>query len=142
MTRTARFIQYAYNASHETPSSCIYPIGAAIALGSRLISVANCTKKTHPKNPKIKEKTLKSQLCAEVLAALRAENIISAGQMKNCSIYVTRRRADGSMGMAMPCKYCQTFLKKMGIKRIFYTNQRGRIKEMKIGMGKISNRHL
>jgi tRNA(Arg) A34 adenosine deaminase TadA len=127
MTRNNRFINYAYTASYETPPKCTFPIGAAVALGSRLISTGMCTTKTHPENPKINTK--KTQLCAEVLAAIRARKIVGSERLKDCTLYVTRRRADGSMGLALPCEYCRAFLKKMGIKRIFYTNQAGEIKE-------------
>jgi len=119
----------AYKSSIET--DCTFLVGATIALGSRVISTGTCTSKTHPQNPKIKSSTKRNQLCAEVSAVLRALRKISKRQMKDCSIYVVRRRRDGSRAMAMPCIHCQEFLIEMGIKKIFYTNQVGLIKEMR-----------
>jgi cytidine deaminase len=129
MTRPERFIRRAYQVS--TDANCTFLVGAVVATGSRVISTGCCTSKTHPKNPKIKTNTLRKHLCAEIVAVIRAINIIPREKIKKCTVYVTRRRRNGSIGMAKPCIYCQTFLKEVGIRNIYYTNNLGEIEYLK-----------
>jgi deoxycytidylate deaminase len=41
------------------------------------------------------------------------------------TIYVIRFRKNGGITMAKPCNYCQTFLRKYGIKKVYYTDWMG-----------------
>lgn len=132
MARSDRFIRLAYNVSQEADSNCSFLLGAVIVLGSRVISTGACTTKTHPRNPKTKATTLKDQLCAEIVAILRAIKILSAAKIKDCNIYVTRRRKNGTKALAKPCEHCQGFLKEIGIRSVFYTTNAGKIEHMEL----------
>lgn len=41
------------------------------------------------------------------------------------TLYVTRMRRNGSIGLAKPCKDCQKAITLAGIKRVIYTDQDG-----------------
>ena len=47
-------------------------------------------------------------------------------------INVVRFLKDGSLTMAMPCKYCQKYLKQYGVKKVRYTDWNGNWKILKI----------
>jgi deoxycytidylate deaminase len=52
---------------------------------------------------------------------------------KVTEIYVARFTAKGGLPtMARPCKYCQFFLKKYGIKKVHYTNWDGQWNTMRL----------
>lgn len=36
-------------------------------------------------------------------------------------IYVARRRRDGRIGLARPCEWCLTAMRRRGVKRVYYT---------------------
>ena len=42
-------------------------------------------------------------------------------------IYVVRIRADGSLAMSRPCMDCLAALKRVGIRRIYYSTNQGKI---------------
>lgn len=44
-------------------------------------------------------------------------------------LYIWRCRADGSLGIARPCKSCMHLIKELGIKNIYYTNEGGYSRE-------------
>lgn len=132
MARSERLIRTAFNASSETDPACTFLIGAAVAFGNRVISTGTCSTKTHPQNPKVKAETPKTQLCAEISAVLHALRVVSKDKIKKCSIYVARQRRDGTTGIARPCIFCQTFLRELGIKNVFYTTSTGCIEQMEI----------
>ena len=133
MTRRERLIHIAGNAATNVdPTNCEFLVGAVVAHGNRVISTGCCMAKTHPRNPKRGTSTHKKQLCAEVSAILRALSIVSKRRIHHCTVYVTRRRRDGSYGMAKPCSHCQTFLRENGIKKAFYTTNLGGIDSIRI----------
>tara|TARA_A100001011_G_C14294545_1_gene837827 strand:+ start:1732 stop:2091 length:360 start_codon:yes stop_codon:yes gene_type:complete len=47
-------------------------------------------------------------------------------------IHVVRFRKNGEMTMARPCKYCQRFLKRHGVRKVNYTDWNGNWTCMKI----------
>ena len=47
-------------------------------------------------------------------------------------ISVIRFKKDGSATMAMPCRHCQKFLKRHGVKKVCYTNWDGEWEAMKL----------
>ena len=129
MTRPRRFIRIASRAALEADPRCPFRVGAAVARGKRLISTGACTIKTHPRNPKLRAKTTRTQACAEFVAIIRALKQLSS--LKNCSIYVTRLRKGGlTLTLAKPCSVCQGYMREVGIRNIFFTDQSGDIRRM------------
>jgi hypothetical protein len=47
-------------------------------------------------------------------------------------VYVYRELADGSFGLARPCKYCRMFLKSIGIRKVIYTGYGENITEERL----------
>jgi len=41
--------------------------------------------------------------------------------LRRATAYVARRRPDGTLGLARPCKYCIKYLKQRGIKTVYFT---------------------
>jgi len=131
MSRATRFIRMACQAAEKVDRSYVYRIGAVVAQGSRFLSYGCNSTKTHPKNPKLHHRTKKTQLCAEVTAAIRASRILRRRNLSGCSIYVARRKwGNGDVSMAKPCEFCMEFLKDIGINEIFYTSRDGSIERM------------
>ena len=72
--------------------------------------------RTHPMSPHpFKTKH------AEFSALLNAVGRYGANCTSNSSVYVYRMRADGSSGLAEPCKFCYKMLKLAGINEIFWS---------------------
>lgn len=67
---------------------------------------------------------------------LHAEsNVVLSYGVDNCKgldIYVTRTLKDGSVTMAKPCKVCMRILKDVGIRKIYYTNWKGKVECLKL----------
>lgn len=49
--------------------------------------------------------------------------------LKGCSIYIARLASYGP-AMSKPCPRCQILLKNVGIKRVFYTNEKDGMESM------------
>ena len=45
-------------------------------------------------------------------------------------IYVTRFLKNGEATMSKPCVHCQRFLKEYGVRKVYYTNWKGRWERM------------
>ena len=69
--------------------------------------------KTHPKSPH-PFKTIH----AEFAAVTNALGNFFEGAVSNGRILVVRLKADGTYGLAKPCKYCMFMLNQVGIKDI------------------------
>jgi cytidine deaminase len=132
MGRKATAVRAAYKVARRADPACTYKIGAVVMDGSLLVGVGANSVKTHTKNPKISRGTLKTQLCAEVSAVLNAMHTVTERDLQKCSIYVVRRRADGTMAMAKPCTFCREFLRRVGIKEAFYTDRNGNIQRLSL----------
>lgn len=72
--------------------------------------------KTHPKSPH-PYKTIH----AEFAAIIDALGNNWPDSVSNSSLYVVRVKADGSLGYAKPCKYCQFMLAQVGIKKSYWS---------------------
>jgi deoxycytidylate deaminase len=61
-------------------------------------------------------------ICAETRLLKRSPRIARKGAV----VYVARiRRLDGAMAMAKPCIKCDTYLRNLGIKDVWYTDEDG-----------------
>lgn len=105
-------------------SNLNYRMGAVLKRGNTVIG-AGCNRNDHPKlrrwrSPHLNEHT---GLHAEMAAiwGLRWHSL------KGTIIYVVRLKADNSLAMAKPCLMCQEMLASAGIKKVFYSNEIGKI---------------
>lgn len=85
----------------------------------RLISKQrNSYEKTHPIQAHFAKMVGKPDavyLHAEIAA------LLACGKQRPYSIYVERRRRDGTLGMAKPCIICQAAIKAWGVRNVFYS---------------------
>lgn len=72
--------------------------------------------RTHPKSPH-PYKTIH----AEFAAVIDSLSNNWPSRVSGSSLYVVRLKADNSLGMAKPCKYCQFMLSQVGIRKIYWS---------------------
>jgi len=101
-----------------------YRMGAVVRRGNTVVG-AGCNRNYHPKlrrwrSPYLTEHT---GLHAEMAAVWG----VRWHSLKGCIIYVVRLKADGTLAMARPCPICQAMLNDAGIKKVFYSNEHGKI---------------
>lgn len=67
---------------------------------------------------------------------LHAESsVVLAYGLDNCrglDIFVTRTLRDGTTTMAKPCKVCTRILNEVGIRKVYYTNWKGKIECLRL----------
>jgi deoxycytidylate deaminase len=114
--------------------SSTYPklhIGAAIAYGSRLVSIGTNKMRTHTK-----QKKYTSYRYANNAIAMEGDSgrchaemdaIIKAGRNKivGASIFVHRRDLNGDLANCRPCGACMQAIKEAKIKDVYYTSRDG-----------------
>jgi deoxycytidylate deaminase len=104
-----------------------YKVGAVIANGKDILSVAHNKEKSHPLQKKYNqhrgEKAEEwSYLHAEVAAILKVRN---KKLLKGSTIYVGRTFKSGHNAIARPCPACMQAIIDHGIKEIVYTTDDG-----------------
>lgn len=101
-------------------STChAYRIGAVLAKGSNVISVGFNhwgTRQIIERHRHIRPNN--DTVHAEIHAILG----VSKEEAAKCTLYVGRFTKEGRPANAKPCPLCQTILKEMGVKRVFYTD--------------------
>lgn len=113
MSRHAMMFAIARRAASASTGK--YRLGCVIAQGKRVIGVGtNNMEKTHPMISKNTYKTIH----AEVDAVIG----VPRDQLRGAVAYVYRERADGSLGMAMPCKDCACILASLGVRIAYYSD--------------------
>ena len=88
-----------------------HQLGSVIIRGSKIISVATNTIKTHPRSTHPF-----GSLHCEMAAILSAKQ-----DLTDCEIYVYRETKAGVPAMARPCVYCFPFIKEAGLTKIHYS---------------------
>ena len=100
-----------------------FRVGAVIFKGSRILSSGKNgirSSRIHPLH-----KHYNNSLHAEQNAIL---NIKDWSTLKGCSILVVKiSKTRGIFSMARPCDMCQELLKHVGIKTMYYSNEKGEI---------------
>lgn len=92
-------------------------MGASLFAGSRLLSVgANLYGRSHPASVQSEEFT-RSTHCEHV-ALLRRQHYDDSGV--RLTLYVARRRSDGSIGNSRPCMNCLKLCKLAGVQRVWF----------------------
>ncbi len=102
-----------------------HKMSAIIFKGNRIISVgrnysSRSVKKLHPRFTR-----WSGSAHAEVVAIIKARKTL-----KGFDIFVLRVNRFGELRLAKPCKYCLTYLDYVGIRKIYYTTNEGKIKEV------------
>ena len=101
-------IKEAKKSSHD------FRLGAVIYKGKKIINSGfNQSHKTHPisKHPF-------STIHAEVDAIIGTRR----EEMDGADIYVHRLLKNGKSGLAKPCQYCESLLRDIGIKKIYWSD--------------------
>lgn len=101
-------------------------LGAALYHGSRLLSVGANRWTTHPASD---NENFTRSLHAEHVALLRRWHYDAPSRM---TLYVARKREDGSLGCSRPCPNCIALARLAGVRRIYFYDAIGKIGEMKL----------
>lgn len=105
-----------------------FRIGAVIFKGSRIISSGHNGIRS-VSQIKDKFKKYENSLHAEQAALMN----IDWNKVKGCSILVMKiSPSKGTLSMAKPCEICQKLLEHIGIKTIYYSNEKGEIVRKKL----------
>lgn len=97
-------------------------VGAALFKGKSLVSIGWNSKKTHPDS-------------LTRYKAHHAEFACLTGLYKTdlatTTIFIARITKGNNIGISKPCDACATLLRTSGIKKVFYTNQKGEIERLR-----------
>lgn len=112
-------------------------IGSVVVYRNKIVSVGWNTTKGNPLQQKRNEKYRfgkddkdKGCLHAEMLALLHARPYLKGLDMSKVSIYVYRENKSGELRMSKPCPACDSYIRELGIKDIYYTSSDGYCHEM------------
>ena len=125
-TRINNYLNLAHNACYYSDFMKAR-LGAVLIYKGKVISVGWNSTKTSPlqrqlnryRGYNINTSTAHDTLHAEVACLAKARDLdIDWGR---ASLFICRIKKDGSRGLSRPCVGCQTLIKSMGIKNIYYT---------------------
>ena len=104
------------------------PIGCVVVYKGKVISTGFNCHKTHPlqrlyNKYRFPEDDKPHKVHAEIhaISPLLKQDI----DWRKVVLYIYRRRKDGQLGLARPCDGCMAFIKKLGIRDIYYTTDDG-----------------
>lgn len=124
-------------AASEMSDHAKYFLGSVVVYKNKIISVGWNTTKGNPLQQKRNEKYRfgkddKDNGClhAEMLALLHARPYLKGLDMSKVSIYVYRENKSGELRMSKPCPACDSYIRELGIKDIYYTGADGYCHEM------------
>lgn len=107
--------------AESSKSTYDYKIGAVVFKGKRIFGSGHNGIRSSAIS--MKYKNWEESLHAEQAALLN----LDWNKLKGCSILVYRTNRLGKVGMAKPCPMCSKLIKYVGIKNIYYSNERGEI---------------
>ena len=94
-------------------------IGTALVRKNIPISIGrNKPKKTHPL-------IMKYDLYKTIHAEMDCIIGIDRHLVNNSTLYIYRERKDGTLASSKPCSTCMSFLKDLGVKKIYHTIDNG-----------------
>lgn len=99
-------------------------MGAALFHGSRLLSIGANRWNTHPAS---NNENFTRSLHAEHCALVRRQHYDAPSRM---TLYVARKREDGSLGCSKPCPNCIALARLAGVRRVWFYDTNGQPKEM------------
>lgn len=116
----------------EAKKSSFYPfrLGAVIFNHNSILSVGyNQVRSNHIPN---EFKHFYETLHCETAAVLNYKKDLS--NLKNCEMLVIRisRSVNNNLVMAKPCIWCERLLRKIQLKRVYYSNDLGEIVSLKL----------
>lgn len=94
-------------------------VGAVLVRKGRAVAVGR--NKPHKTHPILRKYDPYKTLHAEIDACIGTNRDLIIGS----DIYVYRELKDGTLAMARPCEMCRQVLEDLGIKRVFYTTEKG-----------------
>ena len=106
---------------------CGLRLGASLFHGSRLLSVGCNRWHTHPASHNTKE--FDRTLHAEAVALLRRAHY---DVPRRLTLYVARKHEDGTLGCSRPCANCMALARLAGVRRVYFYDAEGKIKEVKL----------
>lgn len=112
LQRHHRFAQIALNIARELDQEITHQLCAIIVRKNKILSVGYNSPKTHPI-----ASTKMQQLHAEAHAIVRCPD----NELKGAELIVVRARPSGFPGLAKPCDSCASLIRKVGIRKVFYT---------------------
>ena len=130
-TRINHYLNLARNACQYSDNHRA-KLGSIIVYKNKVISVGwNLENKTNPLQEEYNRlrgycndvRETKSSIHAEFAAMLRIKDMNI--DFNKVHLFVYRIRKDGSSGCARPCPACMGFIKKLGIKNIYYSTDNG-----------------
>ena len=118
MIRNERMLGYSYALTFESKHRI--PVAAILAKGKSVIKQSTNLIKTHPlqKNQYMTEDYPQSHAHSTHAEVILLGNI---KYNKKYSLYVCRRKKDGSIGIAKPCPVCMEIINKSGIGKVIYS---------------------
>ena len=135
--RCEKMMDLAYKVSFLADRNSSFKLGCVAAKGSRPIAFGANIEKSHPRDPKRNydinpslNRQKRRYMCAEVNTAIHLISLTGSDDLSAYTFYVIRRKADGSRGIAKPCKFCENFLFHLNVKEVFYTDENGEIKKL------------
>ena len=128
-SRLRKTVELCDNSSFKrSESNATVKLACMIYKGGNLLASAVNQKKTNPTMKKYNSHVPYRKwgyLHAEMAALLQLPWEPGKNDLKGCTLYVARKRCDGSVGMARPCAACAAAIKDAGIKKIVYTTSDG-----------------
>jgi deoxycytidylate deaminase len=95
-------------------------LGACLMAGSRLLSIGANKWSTHPASDN--NDVFCRSLHAEHCALVRRQHYDVLSRM---TLYVARRREDGTLGCSKPCANCMALARLAGVRRVWFYNAEG-----------------
>jgi deoxycytidylate deaminase len=99
-------------------------MGACLMAGSRLLSVGANRWTTHPAS---NNEDFTRSLHAEHVALLRRWHYDAPSRM---TLYVARKREDGTLGCSKPCANCMALARLAGVRRVWFYDHEGQPEEV------------
>lgn len=102
-------------------------LGAVLIYKGKVVSVGWNSNKTSPLQKDLNRFREFEVDCGEAHHTIHAEvaclnKAIDLGiDWSRASLFICRIKKDGSRGLAKPCVGCQTFIRNLGIKNVYYT---------------------
>lgn len=107
-------------------------LGAVVIYKGRVISTGwNSQEKTHPLQKRMNryrgfdpdESNTNNTIHAEMSALIKIRHLDI--DWNKVSVFVYRVKKDGSKGLARPCPGCENFMRKLGIRQVYYSTNNG-----------------
>lgn len=118
MIRDKRMLGYTYALSFKSEHRV--PVAAILSKGKTIIKQATNVEKTHPLQ---KNQYMRNKYSQSHAPSTHAELMVLGNYEydNRYSLYVCRRRKDGSFGLALPCPICMKIIERSGIKKVIYS---------------------